>query len=171
MRNPFKRIRDLFRKPAMIGTAPSQRPMWHDSVVHARDFAERYADPMNYHVENRMIELGIHTDRIGARKHGYPHRAFWPEETTGGGNVPGRRLTVDSGVFNIKLMANHPEAGQVWARSRLRDRIDAIIAHEDAESLTGDHDRAEVMAPDTALPITEGARHILRTIRGKRRER
>jgi hypothetical protein len=94
-----------------------------------------------------------------------------PEETTGGGNVPRRRLTLRSGVFKLELMANHPEAGPLWARSRLRDRIDAIIPHEDAESLTGDHDLAEVMAPDTALPITEGARHILRAIRGKRRER
>ncbi len=68
-------------------------------------------------------------------------------------------------------MANHPEAGQVWARSRLRDRLDAIIGHEDAEGLTGDHDLAEVMAPDTALPILEGARHILRAIRDNRRER
>ena len=55
-------------------------------------------------------------------------------------------------------MANRPEAGEVWAKSRLRDRIDAIIAHEDAESLTGGHDLAEAMAPDTTLPITEGAR-------------
>ncbi len=85
--------------------------------------------------------------------------------------MPGRRLIVDSGVFNLELMTNHPGAGQVWARSRLRDRIDAIITHEDAESLTGDHNLAEAMAPDTALPITEGARHILRTIRGKRGER
>ena len=54
-------------------------------------------------------------------------------------------------------MANRPEAGEVWAKSRLRDRIDTIIAHEDAESLTGDHDLAEAMAPDTTLPITEGA--------------
>src|SRR5208283_772442 len=77
-----------------------------------RDFAERYAEPMNYHVENRIMELGIPTDRIGARKYGYPHRAFWPEETTGGGNAPGRRLTVDSGVFNAELMANRPEAGR-----------------------------------------------------------
>ena len=157
----------------MIGTLPSQRPMWHGSVAHARDFAERNADPMNYHVENRMIELGIHSDRIGPRKYGYPHRAFWPEETTGGGNVPSGRLTVDSGVFNTELMANRPEAGAVWARSKLRDRIDAIIAHEDAESQTGDHDHdlAEVMAPDSALPITQAARRILRAIRGKRRER
>src|SRR5208337_2196177 len=87
------------------------------------------------------------------------------------GNAPGRRLTVDSGVFNAELMANRPEAGEVWAKSRLRDRIDAIIAHEDAESLTGDHDLAEAMAPDTTLPITEGARQILRAIRGNPRER
>ena len=60
----------------MIGTTPSQRPMGHDSVAHARDFAERYAEPINYHVENRMKELGIPTDRIGARRYGYPHRAF-----------------------------------------------------------------------------------------------
>ena len=64
-----------------------------------------------------------------------------------------------------------PEAGNVWAKSRLRDRIDAIIAHEDAESLTGDHDLAEAMAPDTTLPITDGARQILRAIRGNPRER
>ena len=131
--------------------------MWHDPAEHARDFAGRYAEPMNYHVENRMMELGIHTDRIGAPKYGYPHRAFWPEEMTGGGNGPGRRLTVDSGEFNDWLMANRPAAGQVWAKSSLRDRIDAIIAHEDVESLSGDHDLAEAMAPDTTLPITDGA--------------
>ena len=84
--------------PAMIGTPPSKRSPWHDLVDHAKDFAERYAKPMNYHVENRMIELGIPTDRIGARNYGYPLCAFLPEETTGGGNVPGRRLNVDSGV-------------------------------------------------------------------------
>jgi hypothetical protein len=127
MRNPFQRIRDLFRKPAMIGSAPSQRPTWHDAAEHARDFAERYAEPMNYLVENRMMELGIPADRIGARKYGYPHRAFWPEETTGGGNVPGRRLTVDAGAFNAELTANRREVGEVWAKSRLRDRIDAIM--------------------------------------------
>ena len=74
-------------------------------------------------------------------------------------------------MFNIELMANRPEAGAVWAKSRLRDRIDAVIAHEDAESLTGDHELAEAMAPKTTLPITDGARHILQAIRGRPRER
>jgi hypothetical protein len=75
-----------------------------------------------------------------------------------------------SGVFDTELMAKRPEAGAVWAKSRLRDRIDAVIAHEEAESLTGDHDLAEAMAPETALPITNEARQILRAIRGKPRE-
>ncbi len=77
--------------------------------------------------------------------------------------------SVDSSIFH--LMANRPEAREVWAKSRLRDRIDAVIAPEDAESLTGDHDIAEAMGPDTTLPITQGARQILRAIRGNPRER
>ena len=158
MRNPFQSIREFFRKPSMIGTPPSERLMWHDPAAHARDFAERYAEPMNYHAENRMMELGIPTDRIGAAKIRLPAPRFWPEETTGGGNVPGRRLNVDSGVFNLELMANRPEVRELWAKSRLRDRIDAIIAHEDAESLTDNHALAEAMAPNTTLPITEEAR-------------
>lgn len=42
------------------------------------------------------------------------------------------------------------------------------MAHEDSESLTGDHDIAEAMAPETTLPITDGAR---RAIKGNPRER
>ena len=56
---------------------------------------------------------------LSTRKYGQTHGAFWPEETTGGGNGTGRPLTVDSGVFNTALMANRPEAGAVWAKSRL----------------------------------------------------
>ena len=70
-----------------------------------------------------------------------------------------------------ELMVNRHEAGAVWAKSMLRDWIDAVVADEDAESLTGDHDFAEAMAPETTLPITDRARHILRAIRGKPRER
>lgn len=150
----------------MIGTPPSARQVPADPGLHAVDFSHRYAEPINYHVENRMMELGIPTDRIGATKFGFPHRAFWPEECTGGGNAPGRRLTVDSGVFNSELMADRAGAGPLWAKARLRDRIDAVIAHEDAESLSRDHDIAEAVAPDTVLPIRQGARRLLRAIRG-----
>ncbi len=46
--NPFRRIVDFFRrKSGMIGTPPSQRPMWDDPAAHARDFAERYAEPFD----------------------------------------------------------------------------------------------------------------------------
>src|SRR5436309_2511860 len=98
----------------MVGDPPSARRVPADAGLHALDFAHRYAEPMDYHVENRMLQLGIPPDRIGATKHRYPHRAFWAEERTGGGNAPGRRLTVDSGIFNPELMANRPEAGPVW---------------------------------------------------------
>src|SRR5207237_6438918 len=126
----LRRWRAREAMPAMIGTPPSKRSIWPDPAEHAGDFAERYAEPMNYHVENRMMELGIPTDRIGARKYGYPHRAFWPEECTGGGNAPGRRLTVDSGVFNPALMADRPGAGLLWARARPRGRSAAVMAQE-----------------------------------------
>jgi hypothetical protein len=80
MRNRFQLIRDFFRTPAMIGTPPSGRSMWHNSEAHAREFAERYAETMNYHVENRMMELGIDTAHIGVgdADHGIRHAAFAP---------------------------------------------------------------------------------------------
>ena len=73
MRNPFQRIRDFFRKPAMIGTPPSLRPKWHDPKAHARNFAERYAEPMNYHGSNTLqirncrsdVERGSWLERSG----------------------------------------------------------------------------------------------------------
>jgi hypothetical protein len=79
--NPFRRISKFFRrKPGMVGTPPSARQVSADPAMHAVDFSHLYAEPMDYHVGNRMMELGIHTDHIVARKYGYPYRAFWPEE-------------------------------------------------------------------------------------------
>src|SRR5271167_993190 len=88
--NPFHRIADLFRrKPAMIGTPPSQRPMWHDPVAHARDFADRYAEPMEYHVAHRMSELRIPENQVGRPDPdaGGRWRAFFPHQRDGGGVV------------------------------------------------------------------------------------
>ncbi len=68
--NPFRRIADFFRrKPGMIGTPPSQRPMWHDPAAHARDFAERYFVPLDQYTTTRMAELGVPRDRIGSSDH------------------------------------------------------------------------------------------------------
>jgi hypothetical protein len=123
MRNPFRRIRDFFRKPAMIGTPPSKRSMWRDPKAHARDFAERYAEPTNYHVENRMMELGIDSAQIGVGDpdHGVRHAAFMPHEVDGGGNTPDGRLNLDSGIFNPDLFERlGPKASHELAR-KIRD--------------------------------------------------
>ncbi len=47
------------RRTAMIGTPPSERPLWHNPAAHARDFAERYAQDLDLIVAQRIQELGI----------------------------------------------------------------------------------------------------------------
>jgi hypothetical protein len=65
-----------------------------------------------------------------------------------------------------------PNASKHWADSRLRDRIDAIIAHEHLETQGMLHDAAVQSAPDTELPVSENARKILRSMAaGAKRER
>ena len=173
--NPFRRIADFFRrKPGMIGTPPSQRPMWHDPAAHARDFAERYAEPLNYHVENRMMELGIDPLKIGVGEpeHGIRHAAFIPHEADGGGNTPDGRLNLDSGILNPDLFKRlGPEASDAYTKARLRDRIDSGIAHEYEEAKGGGgHEYAYEHAPETELPIRQEARELARKIRdGERR--
>ena len=56
------------------------------------------------------------------------------------------------------------KAGRLWPKARLRDRIDAIIAHEWAEAQHLDHQVALKAAARTELPVSEGARRILRAI-------
>ena len=51
------------RKPGMVGPPPSSRQVPFDSGLHAVDFSHRYFEAIHYHVENRMMELGIPTDR------------------------------------------------------------------------------------------------------------
>jgi hypothetical protein len=62
-----------------------------------------------------------------------------------------------------------PEVGKIWAKSRLRDRIDAVIAHEVAEAKTGSHEGAEALAAETDLPVWAGTKRILRAIAGRGR--
>lgn len=138
-----------------------------DFADHAEDFAHRYVVAMDYHAASRMLELGIPPEEIGSTdpSRGIRYAAFMPHERTGGGNVPGRRLTVDSGVFNLDLFADlGPAVSSRWAQSRLRDRLDAIIAHEHTEAVLGDHQRAVDRAAETQLPIREEARRLLRVI-------
>ena len=62
------------------------------------------------------------------------------------------------------LKAGYDEkAVSLFGKSRLRDRMDAIIAHEYEERRNGmSHVEALKAAPKTALPIREGAREISR---------
>ncbi len=81
---------------------------------------------------------------------------------------------MDSGILNPELNAaqNGPEAAKIWAESRVRDRVKAVIANEDIESRGVTHDQAIQLAPDTELPIGENARRILWSIaEGAKRER
>jgi hypothetical protein len=155
------------RQPAMTGTPPSARTMWHDPAAHARDFAERYSIPLSYSAEQRMTELGIDPDRIGMpdKNHGLQWSAFHPHGMLGGSYSPDGRLIVDAGVLNTDLLkaGYDKKAANLFGRSRLRDRMDAIIAHEYEEHRNGmSHVEALKAAPKTALPISEEAREICR---------
>jgi hypothetical protein len=143
-----------------------------DPADHAEDFSHRYAQEMDYLSGDRMAEVGIPTEKIGSRLPGQGHATFIPSERTGGGgNDPAGGLTVDSGVFNPDLLGTLP-GNKEWAKGRLRDRLDAAIAHEHEEARRGgDHAAALQHAPDTELPISESGRHILRAMRPKERER
>ncbi len=134
-----------------------------DPAEHARDFGRRWADRLDWYCAIRMQELGIPADKNGAGDPylRLPWRAFEPEETAGGHITTG--ITINSGVLNPDLLKG-VMGGRIWPRSRLRDRIDAIIAHEWAEDKHGSHEAALKAAPRTELPITDGARRILKAM-------
>jgi hypothetical protein len=165
--------------PAMIGLPPSARGLTGrpaDIAEHASQVAREWEDVGEAYVQDTMRELGIAEHRIGAPDYerGGIRKAFLPDETRGGTNDKWERLYVDSGILNPELNAaqNGPEATKIWARSRARDRVKAVIAHEDVESRGVTHDEAIQLAPDTELPIGENARKILRSIaEGAKRER
>jgi hypothetical protein len=57
-----------------------------------------------------------------------------------------------------------PEIGRRWAKDRLRDRLDQVIAHEYAEAVGVSHEEAVQRAPETPLAIRETARERLRAM-------
>jgi hypothetical protein len=68
--------------PATIGRPPSTLRVPVDAAEHASDSAGRYAEQMDYLVSQRMMDLGIPVDQIGASPHNFPHAALWPHERT-----------------------------------------------------------------------------------------
>jgi hypothetical protein len=140
-----------------------------DLADHAEDFSHRWADKLDELAGVRMDDLGIPKDKIGSRIPGRGHATFIPDERTGGGNDALGGLTVDSGIFNPGLLSTLRGSEQ-WAKARVRDRMDAIIAHEHEEARRGTHEDALEHAPNTHLPISEQARHILLAMKGQRKQ-
>jgi hypothetical protein len=131
-----------------------------DPADHAEEFARAWADVLDRYCAERMEELGIPPEMIGAGDPDFGVRwaAFMPHDRQGGGMTTG--ITVNSGDFNPELLKGK-KGGRIWPRARLRDRIDAILAHEYAEGRLGDHAAALKAAARTDLPVSAGARRIL----------
>ena len=134
-----------------------------DPADHAEDFAHRWADRLDEYCAVRMEELGIPDHLHGAPDFGGDGqwRAFIARDRVGGRITIG--ITVNSGCLNPELLKGLP-GSRAFAKSTLRDRIDAIIAHEYEEDRLGTHEAALRHGAKTALPITDGARRILKTM-------
>jgi hypothetical protein len=145
----------------MIGLPPSARggrPA--DPADHAEQAAVEWRDVIEAHVAIRNEELGIPEDMNGQPDyHGDGRwRAFNPHGRQGGENTTG--MALDSGVLNPDLLKSQ-KGGKLWAKARLRDRIDAAISHEYEELRHGgDHAAAIRAAARTKLPISDEARRI-----------
>jgi hypothetical protein len=159
------------KPPAMVGLPPSARGLTGrpaNPALHAKEVAREWEDVAESYIQERMRQLGIPDHQIGAPDYqrGSVRRVFLADEAIGGSYGTGRRLFVDSGVLNPKLNAEviGSEASKVWAKARLRDRIEAVIVHEHLEGQGIPHDEVVERAADTNLPISENARRILRSI-------
>jgi hypothetical protein len=134
------------------------------------DFANRYQDALSRAIGNRMRQVGVPDEMIGVEWWGVdrgPFVRYHPPQL--GGNIraglngkPG--INVDPAVFD----ANAPRVGNLpsWKSASLRDRIDAVIAHEYTEALAPPgvdfHIHALKNAENTSLTITSRARQILK---------
>lgn len=165
--NPIRRFFHRFRMPVGI---PLGVNVPFDPADHAEDFAHRYAEPLDWLAGIHLKERGIPKERIGSNDHdhGLAGAAFNPFERHGGCITCAGQVNLDSGSFNPDLLTNDygKKAGKLWAGSRLRDRWDALTAHEDTEWREGgDHEAAVWKAPETELPISDRARRSLISIR------
>jgi hypothetical protein len=137
------------------------------------DFANRYQDPLSRMVGNRMRQVGVPDEMIGVEWWGVdkgPFVRYHPPQL--GGNIRvglgGKAgINVDPAVFD----ANAPKMGNLssWKSASLRDRIDAVIAHEYTEALAPQgvdfHIHALKNAENTPLTISDRARQILKEYR------
>lgn len=137
------------------------------------DFADRFQRPLSQAISNRMRQVGVPDEMIGIEWWGVdpgPFVRYQPPQL--GGNIriglngkPG--MNVDPAVFD----ADAPKLGKLvsWRAASLRDRIDAVIAHEYTEALAPNgvdcHIHALRNAENTRLLLSARARQILREYR------
>ena len=143
-------------------------------------FAEEWEAILNLAVARRMQLVGVPDSMIGIS--GMPYEepgAFVRTHAVGGSNnnIPGRGIVGDRPGINVDIAvldASFPPMRKLesWSGGRLKDRVDAVIAHEYSEVTAPSlpfgrtpHRFAVEMAPETPLEITEGARRILRDYR------
>lgn len=143
-------------------------------------FAEEWEAVLAAAVAGRMRTVGIPEEMIGIR--GLPHEdpgAFVRTHAVGGSNnnIPGRGIVGERPGINVDIAvldARFAPMSRVgsWASASLKDRIDAVIAHEHTEvqSTGPDGERSPhrlviEVAPETSLKISERARQILREYR------
>jgi hypothetical protein len=159
--------------PAMIGLPPSARGLKaipDDIEEHAKQFSNRYYEPLEAIARKRMREVGVPEDRIGMIDvdNDYRLAAFHPDRVEGGGVHPSSgRINLDAGIFKPGLLDETmpPEVSSLHEQSRASVKMDEIIAHEYEEGLRGSHEAAVQHAPDTKLTIKEEARRNLRAQR------
>jgi hypothetical protein len=138
----------------------------------ARAYAIENAVALDQWAALFMTKLGIENIGASDRQNNVEWRAFFPLEGDGGGNSPGERLNLDSGLFNDDLMLPvGPRADKAWRRASVETRAMAVLPHEEIESRGHTHEEAVEMAPDTELPITHAARELLRIIREEQRRK
>ena len=148
-------------------TSPMTEKPPTDPADHAEDFSRRYAEDLDIVAGQAMMDLGIPNDQMGERDHTAAARiySFFPGDRQGGTVSHAGQVTFDSGLMNPDLLKDgyDEEAQRAWQRTRIRDRAQAIIAHELAEhEYGGDHELALIAGPETELPISHAARDLLR---------
>jgi hypothetical protein len=147
----------------------------YEPPIEVLRFSAEYEAELNMAIANRMRRLGVPEGMIGIK--GMPFEdsgAFVRTHAQGGANVKsgqragqGPGINVDLAVldFGFSAMSAVPS----WSIATLKDRIDAVIAHECTEALApadvpagiASHRYAVRHAPTTSLNITARARQIL----------
>lgn len=138
-------------------------------------FSAEYEVELNAAIANRMRKIGVPEEMIGIK--GMPGEdpgAFVRTHAQGGGNIKAGQFARKGPGINVDLAVldtSFPDMKHVasWATATLKDRIDAVIAHEYAEALSpgtlnvGDpsHEFALQHGPETSLNISRQARRIL----------